>query len=113
MTAPELTSYQIRAELEDLLERDLLGPLDAPRGGTCPGSRRRRGTCSDGWCRGSESTTQDDDPESDPDLVDREVSAPDAGEEDDDRKVEQRFGSDRWWSQPSGRPSAFLRTSPG
>ena len=30
MTTPEVPSFQVRAELEDLLERDLLGPWDGP-----------------------------------------------------------------------------------
>ena len=38
MTTPEVTSFQVRAELEDLLERDLLGPWDGPEEELPPGT---------------------------------------------------------------------------
>ena len=89
MTTPEVTSYQVRAELEDLLERDLLGPMDGPEEelppGISPAARYMLGRLVP---RERVDDPDDDDPESDPDLVDREVSAPDPGEEDDDPESE-------------------------
>ena len=38
MTTPDATSFQVRAELEDLLERDLLGPWDGPEEELPPGT---------------------------------------------------------------------------
>ena len=38
VTTPDATSFQVRAELEDLLERDLLGPWDGPEEELPPGT---------------------------------------------------------------------------
>ncbi len=89
MTAPGVTSYQVRAELEDLLERELLGPMDGPEEelppGISPAARYMLGRLVP---RDRVDDPKDDDLPSDPDLVDREVSAPDPGEEDDDPESE-------------------------
>jgi hypothetical protein len=89
VTTSEATSFQVRAELEDLLERDLLGPLDGPEEelppGTSPAARYMLGRLVP---RERVDEPDDDEPESDPDLVDREVSQSDPGEEDDDPESE-------------------------
>jgi hypothetical protein len=84
VTTPEVTSFQVRAELEDLLERDLLGPRDGPQEElppkTSPAERYMLGRLVP---RQPPGEPADDDLE--PELVDREVSSPvsgDSGEED-------------------------------
>ena len=61
MTTPETTSFQVRAELEDLLERDLLGPWDGSQEelppGTSPAERYMSGDSYRGSTRKSLPTT--------------------------------------------------------
>jgi len=100
--ATPATSYEVRAELEDLLVRDLLGPQDGPEEELPPGTppaeryllgrlvpRLRAGegevaaTAEDG----SESGAVEAE-ETDPDLIGREVTLGDPAEEDDDAEGE-------------------------
>jgi hypothetical protein len=92
-----VTSYQVRAELEELIERDLLGPQDGPGEelppGTPPAGRYLLGRLVP---RNRVGDPDDDTAlEEDPDLMDREVSAPDPGELEDEPESEaaERSGS--------------------
>ena len=116
MTIPGATSYQVRAELEDLLERDLLGPMDGPEEelppGTSPAAPYLLGRLVP---RERVDEPEDDEPESDPDLVDREVgrSLIRVTKKTMTPESEATVRSGRWQPQPSGWPSASLRTSAG
>ncbi|MCU1490269.1 MAG: helicase domain protein, partial [Acidimicrobiaceae bacterium] len=107
----DITSFQVRAELEDLLERDLLGPRDGAEEelplGTSPAERymlgrlvpRERPTDRSGATDNTEPDDTDaivDAEESDPSLVDGEVSAAvgdDANDEGDAGAATVRSGS--------------------
>jgi hypothetical protein len=115
-TLPAATSFEVRAELEDRLERDLLGPWDGPTEelppGTSPAERYLLGRLVPRPSREAPDGAaapylSDEDPgetepgeavdaeESDPSLVDREVSASDngAGEEEPESETTVRSGS--------------------
>lgn len=76
-TEPAATSYEIRAQFEDLLERDLLGPRDGEHEelppGTPPAERYLVGRLVP-RSRPSEPPAPESTGETDPDLVDREVT---------------------------------------
>ena len=82
MSEPTSTSYDVRAELEDLLERDLLGPWDGLTEelppGTTPGERYLLGRLVPRRPEGSEPVTDakeapdDDDVEDRPELVEEQ-----------------------------------------
>ena len=90
MTTPEVTSFQVRAELEDRLERDLLGPWDGPEEElpprTSPAERYMLGRLvpRDRPAEPEESDDGEavDAEETDPGLVDREVTSATDGEEE-------------------------------
>jgi hypothetical protein len=94
--APEpATSYEVRVKLEDLIERDLLGPLDGPNEelppGTPPAEHYMLGRLVPREHLGNEGgaveTPADevlDAETTDPDLIDREVAAVGAGPEEAD-----------------------------
>jgi hypothetical protein len=85
VTTPDVTSFQVRAELEDLLERDLLGPWDGPEEelppGTSPAERYMLGRL----VPRQQPEEPADDEQLEPELVDREVASPASG---DDREEE-------------------------
>jgi hypothetical protein len=98
VTTPEaVTSYDVRAKFEDLLERDLLGPWDGPTEelppGTQPAERyllgrlvpRDRPQDAEEVVPADELVEAE---ETEPDLVDREVSEGDPGDEDDEAESE-------------------------
>ena len=100
------TSFEVRAELEDLLERDLLGPWDGPEAelppGTSPAERYLLGRLVPRPSPEAPDGAEIADPgeavdaeERDPSLVDLEVSAGDdqAGEEDPESETTVRSGS--------------------
>ena len=76
MTTPDATSFQVRAELEDLLERDLLGPWDGPQEelppATSPAERYMLGRL----VPRQQPEEPADDEQLEPELVDREVASP-------------------------------------
>ena len=80
--SPATTSYEVRAEFETLLERDLLGPWDGPEEelppGTPPAERYLLGRLVP-RTRPSEAPPVEVEVEDEPDLVDREVI--DAGDD--------------------------------
>jgi Helicase conserved C-terminal domain len=101
-----VTSFEVRAELEDRLERDLLGPWDGPEEelppSTPPAARYLLGRLvprpSPTDAVPAEATTDPreatDAEEADPSLFDREVSASDdAGEEDPEGETTVRSGT--------------------
>ena len=86
------TSYEVRAEFESLLDRDLLGPVGrAGRGtasrGVSPAERYLLGRLVPQDAPADEDTADDDDKADDPALVEREVSAG-TDDEDDDTESE-------------------------
>jgi hypothetical protein len=102
VTTPEVTSFQVRAELEDRLARDLLGPWDGPEEelppGTSPAERymlgrlvpRERPAAAEDPDEGEAVDAE----ETDPGLVDREVTAaPDGEEEGAEAEATIRSGS--------------------
>ena len=88
MTTPEATSFQVRAELEDLLERDLLGPWDGPEEelppGTSPAERYMLGRL----VPRQQPEEPADDEELEPELVDREVASPASGDDGEEEGAE-------------------------
>jgi hypothetical protein len=100
------TSFEVRAELEDLLERDLLGPWDGPEEelppGTSPAERYLLGRLVPRPSPEAPDGAEVADPgeaveaeERDPSLVDLEVSAGDdqPGEDDPESETTVRSGS--------------------
>jgi Helicase conserved C-terminal domain len=95
VTTPEVTSFRVRAELEDLLERDLLGPWDGPEEElpprTSPAERYMLGRLVPRERRAAPEEDAEETPadevvdaeETDPGLVDREVSSADDSAEDE------------------------------
>ncbi|MGH3279080.1 MAG: DISARM system helicase DrmA, partial [Trebonia sp.] len=87
MTTPDATSFQVRAELEDLLERDLLGPWDGPEEelppGTSPAERYMLGRLVP---RQAPEEPSEEDLE--PELVDREVASPASGGDEEEEGAE-------------------------
>ncbi len=84
------TSFEVRAELEDLLERDLLGPRDGPDEElpprTSPAERYLLGRLVPRDAPADEDTADKDDAneaDQDPSLVDREVSETGDGDDSD------------------------------
>jgi hypothetical protein len=99
MTTPDETSFEIRAELEDLLERDLLGPWDGPEEELSPrispAERYLLGRLvprlpppDDSDAGPVDASEMVDAEERDPSLVDREVSEADHGAGDDEAESE-------------------------
>ena len=88
MTTPDVTSFQIRAELEDLLERDLLGPWDGPEEelprGTSPAERYMLGRL----VPRQQPEEPTDDEQLEPELVDREVASPASGDDGEEEGAE-------------------------
>jgi hypothetical protein len=89
--SPDATSFEVRAELESLLERDLLGPWDGPEEELPP-----RAMPSDRYLLGrlvprdapvDDATANDSGPGDDPALVELEVSG-DSDSDDTDRESE-------------------------
>jgi Lhr-like helicase len=100
------TSFEVRAELEDRLERDLLGPWDGPEEElppkTSPAERYLLGRLVPRPSREAPQGIETEDPseavdaeERDPSLVDREVTATsdDAGEDEPESDTTVRSGS--------------------
>ena len=92
------TSFQVRAELESLLERDLLGPWDGPEEelppGSSPAERYLLGRLVPRDAPVDEATTNDSGPGDDPALVEREVSGDsDADDTDVESEAAIRAGS--------------------
>ena len=87
----DVTSFQVRAELEDRLERDLLGPWDGPEEelppGTSPAERYMLGRLVPRERPAEQDETDDgeavDAEETDASLVDREVTSATESEEDE------------------------------
>jgi hypothetical protein len=102
-TTTPATSYEVRAELEDLLVRDLLGPQDGQEEelppGTPPAERYLLGRLVPRERIGSgEGTTPTDGEaveaeETDPDLLGREVTLGDPAEDDDEPEDEATIRS--------------------
>ena len=98
-TPPTATSYEVRAELEDLLTRDLLGPRDGDteelEPGVQPAERymlgrlvpRDRPADTGGGAAGEDASPIDAE-ETDPDLIDREVTLGAEDDEDDEPEDE-------------------------
>ena len=88
MTTPDATSFQVRAELEDLLERDLLGPWDGPEEelppGTSPAERYMLGRL----VPRQQPEEPADDEQLEPELVDREVASPASGDDGEEEGAE-------------------------
>ena len=92
------TSYEVRAELESLLERDLLGPWDGPEEElpprSSPAERYLLGRLVPRDAPVDEATTNDSGPGDDPALVEREVSGDsDADDTDVESEAAVRAGS--------------------
>ncbi|MGI8677389.1 MAG: DISARM system helicase DrmA [Jatrophihabitans sp.] len=87
MTESPATSYDVRAELEDLLERDLLGPWDGPTEELPPGVPPAERYLLGRLVPRSRPVrpAAEDDPFDEPELVDREITA---ASEDPDEDVE-------------------------
>ena len=87
----DVTSFQVRAELEDRLERDLLGPWDGPEEelppGTSPAERYLLGRLVPRERPAEQDETDDgeavDAEETDASLVDREVTSATESEDDE------------------------------
>jgi hypothetical protein len=88
VTTPDATSFQVRAELEDLLERDLLGPWDGPEeelpSGTSPSERYMLGRL----VPRQQPEEPADDEQLEPELVDREVASPASGDDGEEEGAE-------------------------
>ena len=88
VTTPDVTSFQVRAELEDLLERDLLGPWDGPEEelppGTSPAERYMLGRL----VPRQQPEEPADDEQLEPELVDREVASPASGDDGEEEDAE-------------------------
>jgi hypothetical protein len=82
------TSYEVRAEFEDLLERDLLGPWDGPEEelppGTSPAERYLLGRLVPRLPPPPHEQADDEPEDDDSSLVDREVMVADDPSEDDE-----------------------------
>lgn len=91
------TSYEVRAELEDLLERDLLGPMDGPEEelppGVSPAGRYLLGRLVPRARVDEPDADYDPEREHDPDLTDREVTASGLDDEEDDAESESTIRS--------------------
>jgi len=92
------TSYEVRAELESLLERDLLGPWDGPEEElpprSSPAERYLLGRLVPRDAPVDDKTTNDSGPGDDPALVEREVSGDsDADDTDVESEAAVRAGS--------------------
>ena len=90
IAGPPATSFQVRGELEKLLERDLLGPWDGPEEelppGTSPAERYLLGRLVPRDAPADEDTADEDadsDGDQDPALVEREVSETGDSEDSD------------------------------
>jgi hypothetical protein len=93
-----VTSFGVRAELESLLERDLLGPWDGPEEelppGTSPAERYLLSRLVPRDAPVDQSTADDDGTADDPALVEREVSGDsDADDTDVESEAAVRAGS--------------------
>ncbi len=118
--ADEVTGYEARAALEDMLERDMLGPWDGPTeelpAGTTPGERYLLGKLVPrraDWeepVTDPEAAAEDDDVEDRPELVDEgrlDLDPDDAGSQPSPAAIRGR----QWRRPPSAWPSPFRTTS--
>ena len=83
MTIPEETptSFGVRAELEDLLERDLLGPWDGPEEELPPRTSPAERYLLGRLVPRQQPEEPADDEQLEPELVDREVASPASGDD--------------------------------